>query len=85
MLVWRNPGTLGMIGALGEAACGLVPYGSGKLLSASWTDNRVDCHALQPHGASFVATREPFLSGPDDFRPVHFAYSADGRYLYFTD
>lgn len=29
--------------------------------------------------------REPFLSGPDDFRPVHFAYSADGRYLYFTD
>ena len=81
----ENPGTLGMIGALGEAACGLVPYGSGKLLSASWTDNRVDCHTLQPHGASFVATREPFLSGPDDFRPVHFAYSADGRYLYFTD
>jgi len=81
----ENPGTLGMTGALGEAACGLVPYGSGKLLSASWTDNRVDCHTLQPHGASFVATREPFLSGPDDFRPVHFAYSADGRYLYFTD
>ena len=24
----ENPGTLGMIGALGEAACGLVPYGS---------------------------------------------------------
>ena len=81
----ENPGTLGMIGALGEAACGLVPYGPGKLLSASWTDNRVDLHTLTAKGESFAATREPFLSGPDDFRPVHFAYSADGRYLYFTD
>lgn len=81
----ENPGTLGMIGALGEAACGLVPHGPGKLLSASWTDNRVDLHSLTAKGESFTATREPFLSGPDDFRPVHFAYSADGRYLYFTD
>ncbi|MEO1526033.1 MAG: PVC-type heme-binding CxxCH protein, partial [Planctomycetota bacterium] len=81
----ENPGTLGMIGALGEAACGLIPYGAGKLLSASWTDNRVDLHTLQPSGASFIAGREPFLSGPDDFRPVHFSYSADGKYLYFTD
>lgn len=81
----ENPGTLGMIGALGEAACGLVPFGSGQLLSASWTDNRVDLHTLNPKGASFKATREPFLSGPDDFRPVHFSYSADGKFLFFTD
>ncbi len=81
----ENPGTLGMIGALGEAACGLIPHGPEKLLSASWTDNRVDLHSLKPVGDSFVATREPFLSGPDEFRPVHFAYSADGRFLYFTD
>ncbi|MEM6691265.1 MAG: PVC-type heme-binding CxxCH protein, partial [Planctomycetota bacterium] len=81
----ENPGTLGMIGALGEAACGLTSNGPGRLLSASWTDNRVDLHSLQPNGDSFTATREPFLSGPDDFRPVHFAYSPDGRYLYFTD
>ncbi|MEM6366524.1 MAG: cytochrome C, partial [Planctomycetota bacterium] len=81
----ENPGTLGMIGALGEAACGLVPHGPGQLLSASWTDNRVDLHTLNRKGASFAATREPFLSGPDDFRPVHFSYSPDGRYLYFTD
>lgn len=81
----ENPGTLGKIGALGEAACGLIPHGPGKLLSASWTDNRVDLHTLTPQGASFAATRKPFLSGPDDFRPVHFAYSADGKYLYFTD
>ena len=74
-----------MIGALGEAACGLISHGPGKLLSASWTDNRVDLHSLTAKGESFTATREPFLSGPDDFRPVHFAYSADGRYLYFTD
>ena len=81
----ENPGTLGMIGALGEAACGLVPYGPDRLLSASWTDNRVDVHTLIPEGASFRATREPFLSGSDDFRPVHFAYSKDGRFLYFSD
>ena len=81
----ENPGTLGMIGALGEAACGLIPFGSEKLLSASWSDNRVDLHSLKTQGASFAASREPFLSGPDDFRPVHFAYSHDGKYLYFTD
>ena len=87
LICWygENPGTLGMIGALGEAACGLVPHGPGKLLSASWTDNRIDLHTLTPKGASFIADREPFVSGPDDFRPVHFSYSADGKYLYFTD
>ena len=74
-----------MIGALGEAACGVIAHGPGQLLSASWIDNRVDMHSLKPKGASFVATREPFISSPDDFRPVHFSYSADGKYLYFTD
>ena len=87
LICWNgeNPGTLGMIGALGEAASGLVSHGPGQLLSASWTDNRVDLHSLNPNGASFSATREPFLSGPDDFRPVHFSYSPNGKYLYFTD
>ncbi|MEL6110222.1 MAG: cytochrome C [Planctomycetota bacterium] len=81
----ENPGTLGMIGALGEAACGLISHGPGQLLSASWTDNRIDLHRLKPKGESFVAEREPFVSGPDDFRPVHFSYSPDGKYLYFSD
>ncbi|MEM9157422.1 MAG: PVC-type heme-binding CxxCH protein, partial [Verrucomicrobiota bacterium] len=80
-----TPGTLGMIGALGEAACGLVPYGAGELLSASWTDNRIDLHPITKSGASFEAGREPFVSGTDDFRPVHFSYSDDGKSLYFTD
>lgn len=81
----ENPGTLGMICALGEAACGLTAHGPGQLLSASWTDNRIDLHSLKRKGASFVATREPFISGPDDFRPVHFSYSPDGKNLYCTD
>ena len=81
----EHPGTLGMIGALGEAACGVITHGPGQLLTASWTDNRIDLHSLKQKGASFVATREPFISGPDDFRPVHLSYSADGKYLYFTD
>lgn len=79
------PGTLSMIGPLGEAACGVTTYGRAHLLSASWTDNRIDIHPLKKNGASFVAEREQFISGPDNFRPVHFSYSADGKYLYFTD
>lgn len=87
LISWHGdiPGTLGMIGALGEAAGGVVPYDSAHLLTASWTDNRVDIHPVEPEGASFIAGREPFISGPDNFRPVHFSYSADGKYLYFTD
>jgi len=81
----EHPGTLGMIGALGEAACGLISHGPEQLLSASWTDNRIDLHSLKASGSSFVATREAFISGPDDFRPVHFSYTPDGQYLYVTD
>jgi putative membrane-bound dehydrogenase-like protein len=81
----KTPGTLGMIGSLGEAACGIIPFGPGELLTASWTDNRVDLHPLTQAGASFRAEREPFLSGPDNFRPVHFSYAPDGRALYITD
>ncbi|MFT5241606.1 MAG: putative membrane-bound dehydrogenase-like protein [Candidatus Promineifilaceae bacterium] len=79
------PGTLGMSGALGEAACGVVPYGPKQLLTASWTDNRVDVHPLAQHGATFAAGRKPFVSGPFNFRPVHLAYTADGRHLYISD
>ncbi|MEM0895790.1 MAG: PVC-type heme-binding CxxCH protein [Verrucomicrobiota bacterium] len=81
----QNPGTLGMIGALGEAASGVITYGPRQLLSASWTDNRIDLHPLQVQGASFTADREPFVTGPDDFRPVHFDYSPDRKAIYFTD
>ncbi|ELP29588.1 membrane-bound dehydrogenase domain protein [Rhodopirellula baltica SWK14] len=87
LVCWNgeNPGTLGMAGVLNEAACGVIPFGVNHLLTASWTDNRVDLHKLTPKGASLEATREQFLSGPDDFRPVHFSYSTDGRFLYISD
>lgn len=81
----RNPGTLGMIGPLGEAACGVVSFGPQQLLSASWTDNRIDLHPLKPAGDSFQAGRRPFVSGPDNFRPVHFAYGPDNKSIYVTD
>ena len=80
-----NPGTLAMAGALGEAACGVTSFGPNKLLTASWTDNRIDIHPLKVEGETIRATRQKFISGPDNFRPVHFAYSADGKSLYFTD
>ena len=87
LVTWYGeiPGTLAMAGPLGEAASGVIPFGPGHLLTASWTDNRVDLHQLSPKGASFAADRVPLLSGPGDFRPVHFAWSGDGRHLYVTD
>jgi putative membrane-bound dehydrogenase-like protein len=87
LVSWNGdiPGTLGMSGALGEAACGVVPYGPEQLLTASWTDNRVDVHPLTRKGATIAAGRKPFISGPINFRPVHLAYTADGRHLYISD
>ena len=81
----KNPGKLGKIGALGEAACGIVSYGKDRLLSASWTDNRIDLHLLKKNGESFVASREPIITGPDNFRPVHFSYADQGKSLFVTD
>lgn len=80
-----TPGTLGMISPLGEAACGVISFGPGRLLTASWTDNRIDLHPFTKAGASFRAGREPFVSGPDNFRPVHFAYAPDRKSIYVTD
>ena len=87
LVTWTGEfaGTLGMVGGLGEAASGIVPFGPGRMLVASWSDNRVDLHPLTPKGASFSAGREEFITGPDDFRPVHFAYAPDSRFLYITD
>tara|TARA_B100001093_G_scaffold89946_2_gene81973 strand:- start:1349 stop:3823 length:2475 start_codon:yes stop_codon:yes gene_type:complete len=81
----KKPGKLGMIGSLGEAACGVVPYGENSLLSASWTDNRIDLHNLVKTGESFSASREPLIVGPDNFRPVHFSFADQGKSLFVTD
>ncbi|MEM8953424.1 MAG: PVC-type heme-binding CxxCH protein [Verrucomicrobiota bacterium] len=81
----EHPGTLGMVTGTGEAACGIVPFGPNKLLVASWADHRVDLFELTPKGASFDAQRTAFITGPNDFRPVHMAYSPDRKSLYLTD
>ena len=87
LVTWtgENPGTLGMVTGIGEAACGIIPFGPGKMLVASWGDNRVYLHTLVPKGRSFSATRENFLSGSIMFRPVHFAYNQDASVLYISD
>ncbi|MEM7145865.1 MAG: PVC-type heme-binding CxxCH protein [Verrucomicrobiota bacterium] len=81
----EHPGTLGMVAGTGEAACGIIPFGPNKLLVASWADHRVDLFDLTQKGASFDATRTPFITGPNDFRPVHMAYTPDHKTLYLTD
>lgn len=87
MVTWtgENPGTLGMVTGIGEAACGIVPFGPGQMLIASWGDNKVYLHTLVPNGRSFTATRENFISGTNAFRPVHFAYTQDASALYISD
>ena len=87
LVTWTGefPGTLGMVTGLGEASCGIIPFGSNQLLVASWADNRVYLHSLEPRGSSFSAPRELFLSGTTSFRPVHFSYNYDASVLYFSD
>ena len=87
LVTWTGdfPGTLGMVAGIGEAACGIIPFGPGRLLVASWADNRIYLHELEPKGRSFSASRELFISGTNAFRPVHFAYNQDASVLYFTD
>ncbi len=87
LICWNGelPGTLPRVAALGEAACGVTHFGPDQLLTASWTENRIDLHALSPAGASFTGRTEPFITGPESFRPVHFAWSADSQTLYVSD
>lgn len=87
LVTWtgENPGSLGMVTGIGEAACGIIPFGPGEMLVASWGDNRVYLHTLVPKGRSFSATREHFISGSNLFRPVHFAYNQDASALYISD
>lgn len=79
------PGTIGMVAPVGEGACGVIPFGHGELLVASWADNRVYRHVLEQKGRSFGASRHLFVSGSNHFRPVHFSYNAEATELYFTD
>lgn len=79
------PGSLGMVAPIGEGACGVIPFGPGELLVATWADNRVYRHVLEPKGESFTASRNLFISGSNNFRPVHFSYNADATELYITD
>ena len=81
----ENPGTLGMVGPAGEAACGIISFGPSQALIASWGDNRVYLHTLERDGRGFSDTREVFLSGSNQFRPVHFAYNSDASVLYLSD
>ncbi len=86
------PGTLPMVGGVGEAPCEVVSYESdalpreylGSLLVTSWADHRVERYIPKPRGASFEAERLPFVQGGKDFRPVGLAVAPDGS-LFVTD
>lgn len=90
------PGTLPMLKGTGEAPCGVIstdrialPKGyAGSLLVASWGDAAIELYRLQPHGASFTATKENLVIGEKKFNeafcPVDFAAAPDGS-LYVTD
>ncbi len=86
------PGTLPMVAGTGEAPSGLLfceydilpaDY-RGDLLVTSWGHHRVERFRLKPHGATYRASMQPVVVGPEDFRPVGMAASPDGS-LYITD
>ncbi len=90
------PGTLPMLTGTGEAPCGILsadrlalPAGyAGALLVGSWGDAAIEMYRLQPHGASFRATKENLVVGEKKFNeafcPVDLAAAPDGS-LYVTD
>jgi putative membrane-bound dehydrogenase-like protein len=86
------PGTLGMVAGTGEAPSGVVEYDRdklpadyrGTLLVTSWGDHRIEQFRPEPHGASFLATMKPVVTGGEDFRPVGITVAPDGS-VYFSD
>lgn len=90
------PGTLPMLTGTGEAPCGILsadrlalPSGyAGALFVGSWGDAAIEMYRLQPHGASFRATKENLVVGErkfgEAFCPVDLAAAPDGS-LYVTD
>ena len=79
------PGTTKMVTGIGEAACGILAFGSNQLIISSWAEDRVDRYELSPKGATFAATRHPFIRGSDDFRPIDIAMASDRQTFYITD
>lgn len=88
----RQPGTLPMLAATGEAPSGVIAYESdglppqyrGALLLTSWGDHFIERHTLAASGASFVSHREIIVRGDENFRPVGIAVAPDGS-VYFSD
>jgi putative membrane-bound dehydrogenase-like protein len=86
------PGTLPYVTGTGEAPCGVLSYESdglpreylGSLLVASWADHRIERYVLKERGASFSSSRQPFVEGGKDFRPVGIAVAPDGS-LFISD
>jgi putative membrane-bound dehydrogenase-like protein len=79
-------GTLGMIEAVGEGPCAVVPLGGG-LVVPSWSQHRIDYFAVarDPAGpAGITATRHTLVAGGDHFRPTCLARGPDGS-LYAAD
>lgn len=77
------PGTLKMVGGVGEAPCA-VQWQRGGLLVSSWRDHQVEAYTLTPHGATYAAAMHPLLTGGESFRPVGIAVDSD-RVVYITD
>ena len=86
------PGTLPMIGGVGEAACHILPcdrtsfpadYREAILVTTAW-DHQIEVHRPKPFGASLRADREILVQGDESFRPVGIAIAPDGS-VYFSD
>jgi hypothetical protein len=94
LITWTGefPGTLPMVNAVSEGPSGIICYHQpglpadyrGKLLLCSWSDHRIEMHALSPRGVSFSSKVSTVVQGGVDFRPVGLCPMPDGS-IVFSD
>lgn len=86
------PGTLPMVSGTEEAPSGLLVCDDaalpasyrGHLLATSWGGHVIERFRPKPEGVSIIASREPWMTGTEEFRPVGIAAGPDGS-IYVTD
>ncbi len=93
-VAWNGelPGTLPMLGPVGEGASGLLSTAglnwpaaySNSVLVTSWSDRRLEVHKLSAKGATYQTEMKVLVHGDSGFHPVALAQGPNQE-VYFTD
>lgn len=93
-VAWNGelPGTLPMVGAVGEGASAILsttalnwpPAFGNSVLVTSWSDRRLEVHKLRATGATYQSEMRVLVQGDAGFHPVALAQGPNQE-IYFTD